>query len=128
MIKVPFQNRLGKRLREARKKRRLTQLELAEQASLSVPTLRLLESGKGNLSSWQMAHSALSLTVEGRNLPPGQDIGQRIVALRKRRHLSQRTLASLARTTQPTVISLEKRSQGRLAMLDSILTVLGSGH
>jgi phage N-6-adenine-methyltransferase len=75
-----------------------------------------------------MALSALSLTVEGRNLPPGQTIGHRIVSLRERRHLSQRKLASLAHSTQPTIIAIEKRNQGRLATLDSILTVLGSGH
>jgi len=75
-----------------------------------------------------MALSALSLTVEGRNLPPGQTVGHRIVSLRKRRHLSQRKLASLTHSTQPTIIAIEKRNQGRLATLDSILTVLGSGH
>jgi len=128
VIKVPFQKRLGKRLREARKKSGLTQLALAEKGGLSVPTLRLLERGGGNLSSWRKALSTLSLVVEGRNLPPGQDIGQRIVALRERRHLSQRQLASLARTTQPTIIALEKRYQGRLAVLDRVLTVLGAGH
>ncbi len=128
MIKVPFQSRLGKCLRETRKKRRLTQLELAEQASLSIPTLRLLEGGRGNLSSWGKALSALSLVVEGRNLPPGEDIGQRVAALRKRRHLSQRKLASMVGTTQPTIIALEKRSQGRLTVLDRALTVIGGGH
>ena len=128
MIKEPHQNRLGKRLREARKERRLTQLELAEEAGLSVSTLRLLEGGRGNLSSWQKALSALSFTIEGRNLPPGQTIGHRIVALRKRRHLSQRKLASLAHSTQPTIIAIEKRYQGRLTVLDRVLTVLGAGH
>ncbi|MFH0982634.1 MAG: DNA N-6-adenine-methyltransferase [Planctomycetota bacterium] len=34
----------------------------------------------------------------------------------------------LARTTQPTIIALEKRSQGRLTVLDRVLAVLGSGH
>jgi len=106
----------------------LTQLALAEQASLSIPTLRLLETGKGNLSSWRKVLSVLSLTIQGRNLPPGQAIGLRIAALRKRRQLSQRKLASLAHTTQSTIVSIEKRSEGRLAMLDSILTILGSGH
>ena len=128
MIKVPCQNRVGKCLREARKRRRLTQLGLAEKAGLSVPTLRLLEGGRGNLQSWQKALSALSLVVEGRNLPPGEAIGQRIAALRKRRHLSQRKLASLAHSTQPTIIAIEKRNQGRLTVLDSVLAILGSGH
>ncbi len=128
MIKVPCQNRVGKCLREARKERRLTQLALAAKADISIPTLRFLENGRGNLSSWQKALSALSLVVEGRNLPPGQAIGQRIAVLRKRRHLSQRALASLAGTTQPTIIALEIRNQGRLTVLDSVLSILGSGH
>ena len=119
---------LGKRLRQARNKRGLTQIRLAEQAGFSVPTLRLLESGKGNLSSWQKALSALSLVVEGKSLPSGVTIGQRVAALRKRHCLSQRKLASLARTTPPTIVAMEKRSQGRLALLDSVLTVLGAGH
>jgi len=128
MIKVPCQNRIGKFLREARKERRLTQLALAANADISVPTLRFLENGRGNLSSWQKALSALSLVVEGRNLPPGEFVGQRIAALRKRRNLSQRAMASLAGTTQPTIIALEKRNQGRLTILDSVLSILGSGH
>jgi len=37
-------------------------------------------------------------------------------------------LASLAHSTQPTIIAIEKRNQGRLATLDRILTILGSGH
>ncbi len=128
MIKAPHQNHIGKCLRQARKNRCLTQFELADQASLSVSTLRLLERGRGNLSSWGKALSTLSLVVEGRNLPPGEAIGQRIAALRKRRHLSQRKLASLAHSTQPTIIAIEKRNQGRLTVLDSVLAILGSGH
>jgi len=128
MIKVPCQNRIGKFLREARKERRLTQLALAAKADISVPTLRFLENGRGNLTSWQKVLSALSLVVEGRNLPPGPALGQRVAALRKRRQLSQRALASLARTTQPTIIALEIRNQGRLTVLDSVLSILGSGH
>lgn len=128
MLKEHHQNRIGKFLRQARKKRRLTQFELVEKAGLSVSTLRLLEGGRGNLSSWGKALSALSLVVEGRNLPPGEAIGQRVAALRKRRHLSQRALASLAATTPPTLVALEKRSQGRLTTLDSVLTILGAGH
>ena len=128
MVKAPHQNHIGKCLREARKKRCLTQFELAEEAGLSVSTLRLLERGRGNLTSWGKALSTLSLVVEGRNLPPGQTVGHRIVALRHRRHLSQRKLASMACTTQPTIIALEIRNQGRLTVLDRALTVLGAGH
>ena len=128
MIKAPHQNHIGKCFRQARKKRCLTQFELAEEAGLSVSTLRLLEGGRGNLSSWRKALSALSLVVQGRNLPPGETIGQRVAALRRRRHLSQRKLASMVGTTQPTIIALEKRSQGRLTVLDRALTVIGGGH
>ena len=60
----------------------------------------------------------LNLAVVGRNLPPGGSIGERIVPLRKRKGISQRALASIIETTQPTLITLEKHSRGRLQTLD----------
>ncbi len=119
---------LGRRLRATRKKRHLTQDRLAEEASLSVSTIHLLESGRGNLSSWQKVLSALSLSVDGSNLPPGETIGQRVVRLRKMRRISQRKLATLAQSTPPTIVALERRNQGRLDLLEKVLIILGAGH
>jgi len=119
---------LGARLRSIRRKRGLTQLGVAAKACVSVPTLRILESGRGNLSSWQKVLSALSLTVDGSNLPQGETIGQRVAQLRRTRHVSQRKLALLAQSTPPTIVALERRSQGRLDLLERVLIALGAGH
>jgi transcriptional regulator with XRE-family HTH domain len=82
-------------LKRARKDRRLTQGELAQQAQLSIDTLGSLEHGKGNLTSFWAALTTLNLDVVGRNLPLGQHIGERIITLRKRKGVSQRDLIKL---------------------------------
>ena len=41
--------------------------------------------------------------------------------------MSQRALATLIETTQPTLITLEKHSRGRLQTLDRVLVALGTG-
>jgi phage N-6-adenine-methyltransferase len=128
MLKLPFHHvSLGVHLQRERKDRKLTQQDLARQARLSTPTIRLLESGQGNLTTfWAVLHT-LNLAVVGRNLPPGESIGERIVTLRKRKGMSQRTLASMIESTQPTLITLEKQSRGRLQTLDWVLVALGAG-
>jgi transcriptional regulator with XRE-family HTH domain len=73
---------LGSHLKRERHDRHLTQQDLARQAQLSMPTIRLLETGQGNLSTfWTVLHT-LNLDIAGRNLPPGQHIGERISTLR----------------------------------------------
>lgn len=69
MVKISFQNQLGKALKAARKERRLTQITLSEKAGISVPTLRLLENGKGRTSSWNAVLDVLNLELRGRSLP-----------------------------------------------------------
>lgn len=114
-------------LKRERQDRNLTQSELAIQVQLSLPTIRLLEHGQGNLTSFWAVLSTLVLDIVGRNLPAGETIGGQIITLRKRKGFSQRALASLIATTQPTLITLEKHSRGRLQTLDRVLTVLGAG-
>jgi transcriptional regulator with XRE-family HTH domain len=92
-----------------------------------MPTIRLLESGQGNLSTfWTVLHT-LNLDIAGRNLPPGQHIGERIITLRKRKGMSQRELTKLVGVSQPTLIELERHASGRLQTLDRVLTILGAG-
>jgi phage N-6-adenine-methyltransferase len=106
---------------------RLTQAAVARKAGLSVPTVRQLERGRGNLQSWQKALDAIGLELAGRNLPPGPTLGKQIAALRKRKRLSQRKLASIVQITHATVVSLELHGKGRVDVLDRVLTVLGAG-
>jgi transcriptional regulator with XRE-family HTH domain len=102
-------------------------MDLARQTMLSIPTIRLLESGQGNLSTfWTLLHT-FNLDLVGRNLPPGKTIGERITTLRKRKGVSQRELIKLVGVSQPTLIELERHATGRLQTLDRVLTILGAG-
>ena len=127
MINIPFQNILGKQLQTVRRKRHLTQADLAQSANLSIPTVRNLERGRGNLGSWNSVLNALGIELRGRNLPPDETIGCQIATLRKRRGLGQRDLASLVGTTQPTLVALERYDVGRLHVLNAVLSTLGAG-
>ena len=100
---------------------------MATTAGISLPAIRKLERGLGNLTTWTKALDALGWTLRGRNLPAGDSIGRQVAILRKRQKLSQRSLAAMAGITQPTVIALEIRNSGRLSSLNAILTVLGAG-
>jgi transcriptional regulator with XRE-family HTH domain len=92
-----------------------------------MPTIRLLENGQGNLATfWTVLHT-LNSDIVGRNLPPGQHIGERINTLRKRKGISQRELIKLIGVSQPTLIELERHATGRLQTLDRVLTILGAG-
>ena len=51
-INLPLHSGLGPDLRGHRKAARITQAGLARATGLSVPTIRLLEAGRGNLDSW----------------------------------------------------------------------------
>lgn len=128
MLKLlPHSTSLGNYLKRERKDRKFTQRALAQQAQLSIETLRLLEYGKGNLSSFWAVLSTLNLEIVGRNLPPGQHIGEQITTLRKRKGRSQRELIKLVGVSQPTLIALERHGVGRLQTLDRLLLALGAG-
>ena len=118
---------LSPSLAAARHESGLTQAGLAARAALSVPTVRHLEAGRGQIRSFLKALSALELELGGRNLPPGSSLGARLADLRHRRGLSQRQLAALLGITQPTLVALERRSQGRLSTLEKAFSVLGAG-
>ena len=128
MLKLSFHHTsLGVHLKRERKDRNLTQSNLAQKAQVAIPTLRLLENGQGNLASFWSVLQVLNLNIVGRNLPPGQHIGEQITTLRKRKGLSQRELIKLVAISQPTLIELEHHATGRLPTLDRVLTVLGAG-
>jgi phage N-6-adenine-methyltransferase len=127
MHKVSFQNTLGDMLREVRKSRRLAQHDVAKIAGVSVPTIRLLERGRGALRTWAAVLEGLGLELVGRQLPAGAHIGRQLAALRKRRGLGQRGAAALVGVSQPTLVTVEREGRGRVQTLDRLLTALGAG-
>ena len=94
---------------------------------LTAKTIRFLVQGRGNLVTWNRVLDHLELEVVGRNLPGGASLGLKLATLRKSRGLNQRELAAMVEVTQPTIIALETRGQGRLATLERILAALGAG-
>jgi transcriptional regulator with XRE-family HTH domain len=58
MLKLSFHHAsLGVQLKRERKDRQLTQGDLARKAQIAIPTIRLLESGQGNLTTfWTVVH------------------------------------------------------------------------
>lgn len=127
LINLSLHNELGKSLRLARRERRLSQGEVARKAGVSRPTVRQLEGGRGNLDSWDKVLRALELILQGRSLPSAQSLGRRVAELRKRRGLSQRSLASLVECSHPTIVALERKGRGRLDVLQRVLDCLGAG-
>jgi transcriptional regulator with XRE-family HTH domain len=118
---------LGAALRTHRKAAGLTQPGLATKAGLSERNVRALEQGHGTLGSWGAALGALGLTLSGRNLPGGTTTGECLATLRRRRGLSQETLARGVGVTKPTVGALEREGRVRLSTLQAVLAVLGAG-
>ena len=128
MLKLScYHTSLGIHLQQARKDRKLTQSALAQQAMISIPTIRLLENGQGTLTSFWSVLEALNMEIAGRNLPAGESIGERIITLRKRKGISQRQLVQVVNISQPTLIELERHCTGRLPTLDRVLVALGAG-
>ena len=124
---LPIQHALHSDLRIARKTQKMTQATLAAKTGLSVPTIRLVERGRSNLSSLRKVIAALDLVLEGGSLPAAEDIGHRVAALRKRRKIGQREFAALVGISQPTLVLLERHNRGRMDTLERALVRLGAG-
>src|SRR6266567_1209756 len=109
MRKLPWPSTsLGMHLQQAWNACQCTQRTIAQQAHVSPPTLRLLEHGQGNLTSfWAVLHT-LNLDIVGRNLPPGPHIGERILTWRQRKGMSQRELSQFVGVSPPTLLAWER--------------------
>ena len=127
MVQQFFYLPLKKALRDARKEARATQSDIAERAGLSVPTVRLLEQGRGTLQSLDAYLASLGLEIYGDHLPRTGDRGRRIAALRTAQRISQRALAKQIGVSPTPILTIETRWRGRVETLDAILIALDSG-
>ena len=85
-----------------------------------------LEAGRGSVETLLAAAAALGLRLDGRSLPPGDGLGERIRALRMRRGLSQSMVARLAGVSSPSVGALERGRSQHIAVLESVARVIGA--
>lgn len=110
--------------REKRRAVGLTQLEIARQTRLSLPTIRMLEGGEGSVASARSAMGALGL-VWAWPEPITENPGEALARLRREAGLSQRAMARAIGSTQPTIIALEKKFTGTLPRLAAYLRRAG---
>lgn len=127
MMQLLFYLPLRNALRDARNHDGATQAEIAERAGLSVPTVRLLERGKGTIDSLDAYLRCLDLEIYGDRLPRLGNRGERIAALRRARRISQRKLANKIGVTPTPIINIETQWRGKVDTLDAVLLALDAG-
>lgn len=112
------------RIAELRSDLGITRTDLARRSGCSVPTVKSVEAGRGSITSMLNVVGALggSFTWPDRN--PDEPLGQSLASARRQSGMSQRTMAAMIGVTQPTVVAIERRIQGRMQTLDRFLQVL----
>lgn len=121
-ISAPF----GRALRNVRKARGLTQIQLADLCGVAAGTVKLVERGEGmSLQADRLAgHLGHALVVRSSPRTPRHEA---LSALRARRSLSQRDLAALATVSRNSLLRIEAGQDVRLPVLWSVGLVLGAG-
>ncbi|WP_255413789.1 helix-turn-helix transcriptional regulator [Pseudorhodobacter sp. MZDSW-24AT] len=108
---------------QIRRSRGMTQGDLAEEIGISIPTVRALERGQGNLQTMRRCMRVLGLDWGWAQ--QDQDPAALLAAIRRTRGLSQAFLAERAGCSRPSIIALEKDLSGSVSILSAVLTVLG---
>lgn len=112
---------LGAKISDARGQHGLTLIAASSKLGHSIQTVRSVEAGTGTISSMLRQIRKLDRRIWWGGYPDGVSLGSALANARKRRQLSQRTLATLIGVTQPTIVSMERRSTGRMETLERYL-------
>ncbi|MGD0105735.1 MAG: DNA N-6-adenine-methyltransferase [Rhodopila sp.] len=118
---------LGRAIRQARRDARKNQTELASSASLCRNAVVAVEGGRGHIATLTALADALNLEVAGRGLAGDGALGQRMLALRKRRRLSRRTAAMMAGISIPAVEGFERTGNCHVEVLEALGRAVGAG-
>jgi len=124
MTNILYHECLGQQIFRIRKSRSIRQTDLSDLTSLSRATIRAIEDGQGNISSFNTLVDALGLVFHWFRRSTGVHVGEHIASLRKGRQMSQRALAAALSVSRPTIIKLENGGTGRLATLNKALSFL----
>ena len=127
MRKNRLPSALGSEIRAARQEAGLLQAELAARIRCSIPTIRQAEQGGGTLTGFLTLAEKLDREIGGRSLPAGDNIGERLALLRKRRGISRRSLSAMAKVSPPTIAVIEASASGHLASMERMAAALGAG-
>lgn len=115
---------LGKEIATARDQDGLSLIAASRKVGHSVPTIRSVEAGSGTISSMLRQTCKLDRRIWWVGYPEGMALGPALAIARKGRRLSQRSLATLIGVTQPTIVAMERRSDGRMETLERYLSAV----
>jgi phage N-6-adenine-methyltransferase len=118
---------LGTSLRTHRQKQKKTLNQVASACKLSYRAVWKLEHGAGTYQCLNMVLDFLALEIAGRNLPPGEHIGQQLKALRLRQGLSLDAVCHMAGISKTGIRFLEKAGGKHIAVLEKVADALGAG-
>ena len=120
-------SRLGRALGMSRRKARLTQGALALLVGCNERSVRQADGGMGRTDRYLEMAAALGQTVAGRSLPPGELLGERLLALRRRTGQSHRGLAAASGVSAATIRAIEHGGLGHLAVLEHVADAFRAG-
>jgi len=118
---------LGASIRKARREAGLNQSELALMGGLHRNAVGAIESGRGSVETLSALAEALGLEISGRGLAGDGGLGPRLFALRKRRRLSRRSVATIGGTSIPAIEAVERLGTGHIASLEGLGQAIGAG-
>ena len=104
----------------------MTQSELAALASCSVRSVWQAERGQGRTDLF-IRLAAVGKEIAGRSLPPGNHLGARLLALRRRSRTSRRQLCAASGVSPTSIAEVEAGRLGHLAVMERVGEALGAG-
>ncbi len=119
--------RLGAELLAHRLHACISQVEMARRVGVSVPTVRLAESGRGILLGFMKIAAKMHLVLDSDALPSAPSFGTSLHLLRKRLGISRRALADRTSVPLPTLAALEAGRDCRMASMGKVAGALGVG-
>jgi transcriptional regulator with XRE-family HTH domain len=123
----PLHVRLGNQLRVGRRAAHLSQGDLAARVGCSLVSVRLAENGGGGSALFGELAAALGLELHGRMMPPSENLGAGLAALRNRRGLGRRTLSELTGVSVPTLTAMERGENVHFVKFVTAAVILGAG-
>jgi transcriptional regulator with XRE-family HTH domain len=102
----------------------ITRSEVARRSGCSGPTVRSVESGGGSIASMLSITGALGALLTWPDRNPVEPLGASLAVARRRAGMSQRTMAAMIGVTQPTIVAMERRTDGRMQTLERYLDAL----
>ena len=116
---------LGGLIRDARKKAKLTQADLAKRAGIGISAVRAIEKSHGRISTMDAILKCLGLELRGRQLIAGP-LGPALAFARKRRNTSRRELARSLGVSRNTLAGIEA-GVGLASILEGYAVAVGAG-